>query len=45
LALHTKLKEVMQESWRNLPISSKYDGRLSQMGARTGEILGRNAKK
>ena len=45
LALHTKLKEVMQESWRNLPISSKYDGRLSQMGARTCEILGRNAKK
>lgn len=44
LKLHTKLKEIMQESWRNLPIASKYDGRLSQMGARTGEILGRNAK-
>ena len=44
LALHKKIKETMEDAWKNLPIASKYDGRLSQMGARTGEILGRNAK-
>jgi len=36
--------EVYKEAWNNLPVSSKYDYRLSQMGAHTGEILGRNIR-
>lgn len=44
LNLYNKIKEVMETSWKNLPVSSRYDNRLSQMGARTGQILGRNMK-
>ena len=36
-----KLKETMQESWDKIPYLQKYDGRVSQEGARTGQILGR----
>lgn len=41
---YNKLVEVYEKAWKNLPILSKYDGRLSQMGAYTGQILGRKMK-
>lgn len=39
--LYDALKKTMEQSFEMIPFSQKYDNRLSQMGARTGQILGR----
>ena len=43
-AFYDKLVSVYKDAWNNLPVSMKYDYRLSQMGGFTGEILGRNMR-
>lgn len=36
-----KCKDAAKESYETIPFLGKYDGRLSQIGGRTGQILGR----